>query len=47
MNRRNRILNDLDEDIRLHIDIETQDNIAKGMSPEEAHYAAIRKFGRL
>ncbi len=40
-------LDSLDEDIRLHIDIETQDNIARGMSPEEAHYAALRKFGNV
>ena len=40
-------LQDLDEDIRLHIEIETQDNIAKGMPPEEAHYAAVRKFGNI
>ena len=44
---RKRLLDSLDEDIRLHIDIETQDNIARGMSPEEAHYAALRKFGNV
>jgi predicted permease len=47
MNRRKRMLNDLDEDIRDHIEVETQDNIARGMSPEEAHYAALRKFGNV
>src|ERR1700735_5801339 len=41
------LLDSLDEDIRIHIDIETQDNIARGMSPEEAHYAALRKFGNV
>jgi putative ABC transport system permease protein len=40
-------LDNFDEDIRLHIDIETQDNIAKGMPPAEAHFAAIRKFGNV
>jgi len=35
MNRRKRMLNDLDQDIRDHIEVETQDNIARGMSPEE------------
>jgi|HubBroStandDraft_6_1064221.scaffolds.fasta_scaffold29014_1 putative ABC transport system permease protein len=44
---RNHPLDNLDEDIRLHIEIETQDNIAKGMSPKEAHYAAVRKFGNV
>ncbi len=43
----NHPLHHLDEDIRLHIDIETQDNIAKGMPPQEAHYAAVRKFGNV
>ncbi|MGA7640129.1 MAG: ABC transporter permease, partial [Candidatus Acidiferrales bacterium] len=47
MNRRKRqrILADLDQDIRDHLARETQDNIDRGMSPEEAHYAALRKFG--
>ena len=43
----NHPLHDLEEDIRLHIEIETQDNIAKGMPPEEARYAAVRKFGNV
>jgi len=47
MNRRKRMLNDLDQDIRDHIELETQDNIAHGMSPEEARYAALRKFGNV
>jgi predicted permease len=45
MRLRKRMLNDLDEDIRDHLERETQDNIERGMSPEEAHYAALRKFG--
>jgi predicted permease len=47
MNRRKRMLCDLDQDIRDHIELETQDNIARGMSPEDAHYAALRKFGNV
>ncbi len=47
MNRRKRMLNDLDENIRDHIEAETEDNIARGMSPEEARYAALRKFGNV
>ncbi len=47
MNRRKRMLNDLEQDIRDHIEIETRDNIARGMSPDEARYAAIRKFGNV
>src|ERR1700735_3768054 len=38
---------DLEQDIREHIEAETQDNIARGMSEEEARYAAIRKFGNV
>src|SRR6202046_25904 len=47
MKRRERMMNDLDQDIREHIATETQDNIARGMSPEDAHYAAMRKFGNV
>ena len=47
MNHRKRMLNDLDQDICDHIEVETQDNIARGMSPEEARYAALRKFGNV
>ena len=47
MRRRKRMLEGLDEDIRDHIERETQDNIERGMSPEEARYAAVRKFGNV
>jgi putative ABC transport system permease protein len=47
MKKRERMLKDLEEDIREHIEAETQDNIARGMSPEEAHYAAMRRFGNV
>ncbi len=47
MRRRKRMLEDLDQDIRDHIERETQDNIECGMSPEEARYAALRKFGNV
>jgi predicted permease len=45
--RRKHILENLDQDIREHIEAETQDNIARGMSPEDAHYAAVKKFGNV
>src|SRR5215472_2341980 len=41
------MLEELDRDIRQHIERETQDNIDRGMSPDEAHYAALRKFGNI
>jgi len=47
MRLRKRMLADLDQDIRDHIEIETQDNIDRGMSPKEARYAALRKFGNV
>jgi len=47
MSRRKRMLEELDQDIRDHIERETQDNIERGMPPEEARYAAMRKFGNV
>ena len=47
MRRRKRMLEQLDEDFREHVECEMQDNIDRGMSPEEARYAAIRKFGNV
>ena len=43
--RRGRALDDLDEDIREHLARETEENIARGMSPQEADAAARRAFG--
>jgi len=45
--RRKRVLQDLDQEIRDHIAMATQDNIDRGMSPEEARYAALRKLGNV
>jgi predicted permease len=47
MGRGKRMMEGLDEDIRQHIAMETEDNIARGMSPEEARYRAVRKFGNV
>src|SRR5215472_6262031 len=47
MNLRKRMLEDIDQDIREHIERETQDNIERGMSPEDARYAAMKKFGNV
>src|SRR5579863_386766 len=41
------MLDEIDQDIRDHIERETQDNIARGMPPDEARYAALRKFGNV
>jgi predicted permease len=47
MRRSKRLLEELDADIREHIERETQDNIERGMSPENARYAALSKFGNV
>jgi len=39
--------NSLEDEIQMHIDLETQENIEAGMSSEEARHAAIRKFGNV
>ena len=44
---RRRSLKDLDDDIREHLERETQDNIDRGMTPEDARAAAHRKFGNV
>jgi predicted permease len=41
------MLEQLDQDIREHLERETQDNIDRGMSPEDARHAALRKFGNV
>ena len=46
MKRRARdLLDNLDDEIRDHILRETEDNIARGMAPDEAYAAARRAFG--
>jgi predicted permease len=47
MRRRKRMLENLEQDIRDHIERETQDNIERGMPPDEARYAALRNFGNV
>src|SRR6185436_3563091 len=36
---------ELDEEVRFHLEREIEENIARGMSPEEARLAAMRSFG--
>src|SRR5204863_8739026 len=40
-------LDDLDREIRDHIERDTKDNIARGMPADEARAAATRKFGNV
>src|SRR5437867_10520401 len=36
---------EMDEEMRSHIEMQTQENVDAGMSAEEARYAALRQFG--
>src|SRR5215471_2946513 len=36
---------ELDAEVRFHLEREIEENIVRGMTPEEARYAAIRSFG--
>ncbi len=45
--RRPRPVADLEEEIRSHLEMEEQENLESGMPPEEAHYAALRRFGNV
>jgi putative ABC transport system permease protein len=42
---RRRAERELDEEIRAHLEMETERNVADGMSPEDARLAARRSFG--
>src|SRR5215471_2263298 len=35
----------MDDEMRSHIEMQTQENIEAGMNPEDARYAALRQFG--
>src|SRR6267378_5567538 len=43
--QRDRLDRDLDEELRSHIEMRAADNLAAGMSPEEARYEAQKRFG--
>jgi macrolide transport system ATP-binding/permease protein len=43
--RKKELDQDLSEELAFHIEQETEENIAAGMSAEEGRYAALRKFG--
>ena len=37
----------MSEEMRTHLELQTQANLAAGMNPDEAHYAALRQFGHV
>lgn len=43
--RRNHLTNEIDEELQAHIAMRTDDNIARGMSPEDARRDALLRFG--
>ncbi|HEY4575019.1 MAG TPA: ABC transporter permease [Thermoanaerobaculia bacterium] len=43
--RREAVIGDIDEELRLHLEMEVEANAGRGMAPEEARRAALRTFG--
>ncbi len=43
--RKQRLEEELDEEVRSHLEMLVEENLRKGMSSEEARYAALRSFG--
>jgi putative ABC transport system permease protein len=43
--RRDRCSRELEEEMRFHLELKAKENLAAGVSPEEARYAAQRQFG--
>jgi hypothetical protein len=45
--RHPKTMDELEEEIHAHLQMEEQENLESGMSPEEARYAALRRFGNV
>jgi predicted permease len=45
--RREKLASELEEEMRLHLEMKVQDYLDAGMNPEEARYAALRQFGNI
>jgi hypothetical protein len=43
--RRDQFNRELEEEMRFHLEMKAEENLAVGISPEEARYAARRQFG--
>lgn len=43
--KRNRLDRELEEELRFHLEMREQENLASGMRPEDAHLGAARRFG--
>ena len=47
LRRRETVINDIDREMRLHLEMQVEANINAGMSPAEAREKAMRSFGNL
>src|SRR5262245_59326703 len=47
LTRREAVLQDIDEEMRSHIELEAEANREQGMSPDEARLSAMKSFGNL
>jgi putative ABC transport system permease protein len=45
--RKERVEREMDEELRFHLWMRTQENLRKGLTPEEAERAALRRFGNV
>src|SRR5262245_66073039 len=45
--RRESVLRDIEEELRVHVEMETETNIKRGAPPDEARAAALKSFGDL
>ena len=43
--RREAVIGDIDDEMRLHFEMVVEENLGRGMAPEEARRAALRSFG--
>jgi putative ABC transport system permease protein len=45
LRRRGQFDRELEEEMRFHLEMKIEENIGRGLTPEEARYAALREFG--
>ena len=44
LRQRETVIGDIDREMRLHVELQIEENIKAGMSPEEAREKAMRSF---
>jgi predicted permease len=45
--RKGKLDAEMAEEMRHHVELQTESNVKAGMNPDEAHYAALRQFGNV